>query len=124
MGAVEGIDKTATVFDRGPSSRLDCAGYFKGQFVKILLPFVKRGLSFHHQPQQITVGAGIVEAVVMDAGMAYMGRHQFQGFCPSLLQKFFLSGGIKLQNGRTKLKTLGPFGPSTGSIFSAGGKDR
>ena len=56
--------------------------------------------------------------------MADMRRHGLNRVSPTNFQKRFIAGSIKLQDGRTELEPLGPFGPAAGCVFPVFGKNR
>ena len=74
MGSIEGVNKSSLICI-GPSVRLNCATYFQGELIKILLPRVHRYSGLLHQAEQITVGTYIVKAMVVDTDMANMRGH-------------------------------------------------
>ncbi|SPE59382.1 hypothetical protein SBV1_3160016 [Verrucomicrobia bacterium] len=76
------------------------------------------------QPQQVAIGADIVEPVVMHAKVAEVRGHPFHRGGSPTLEKGAVAGGIELQEARTVLEALGPFGPSARRVFPSHRKDR
>ena len=60
----------------------------------------------------------------MHPNVGNMSRHALNGLCATYLEKWLLVGGVVLQNCRTKLKSLGPLGPTTCRVFAAYGEHR
>ena len=98
------------------------AGNFERQLVKAPLPCILRDAAFVHQAQQVAVSADVVEAVVVNAGVAQVDRHQFHRACPSQFEKLALAGGIELKNGRADVETLRPFRPAAAGVPATHGK--
>src|SRR5438876_7638782 len=124
MGTIERVDEPATVVNPRPARRLDRAGDFQRQFVKVLLPLVERNFTFAHQAEQIAEGGDIVESVIVDADVREVGRHALEGVAPADFQERFLAGGIELQQRRAELKPLRPLGPPTGGVSASYREDR
>ena len=122
--AVERINISMTVRGGAPASRLHGPGCLEGQFIQFAFPPVVRNASFAHQPVEIAIGADVVEAVVMNADVRHMRCHAVDRMISADLQKSLVAGRIKLKNGPTELKALGPLGPALGLILSLNGKDR
>ena len=113
---VEGIDVTAAR-DLGPPPGLDRAAELQRQFVEVAFPGVFRDPAFAHQPQQVAVGADVVEAVIVDAHVAHVRGHLLDRVAAADLQELGLVRGVELQHGRTVLEALRPFRPAAGRIF-------
>ena len=122
MRPVERVNK-APRFDARPAARLHGSRYFQGQFIEVFLPFVKGDFTFIHQTQEIAVGADVVETVVVYADVADVGGHFSEGLLFGPFQNGLVACGFKLQNGRAKLKTLGPFCPASGGVLPGNGKN-
>ena len=76
MRAVEGVDVAAAIGGPRPAPRLHRAGTFQGHFVRAALPGVLPDAPFLHEAQQIAVGADVVEAVIVDARVGEVRRHE------------------------------------------------
>ena len=79
--------------------------------------------AFEHQPTEITIGGNIVEPVIMHADVGDVRRHMLKGLGATEFQIFLLASGVVLQELHAELETLGPLGPTLGSIFTLLGKD-
>ena len=121
---VEGIDVAAAVVGAGPAARLHGAGNLGRQFVKVPFPRVLANASLVHQAQEISVGADVVEAVIVYADMGDVCRHHLDGFALADFEKRLVTSGVVVQEGRAVLKALGPFGPSLGRVAPLDRKDR
>src|SRR5690349_2180009 len=56
--------------------------------------------------------------MVVDADVRHVTGHDFDGVSTCQFQESRIVGSIKLKQCRTKLKTLGPLGPTAGSVFA------
>ena len=61
---------------RRPAPGLRRAAEFERQFVKGAFPGIFGDAALGHQPQQIAVGADVVETVIVNAHVADVRRHQ------------------------------------------------
>jgi hypothetical protein len=116
MRAIEGENKTLVVAEVGPSGGLNGTAYFQRQLAEMFLPRIYSDPAFIHQPAQISVGADVVESMVVNTEVADMRGHVVE--CPFAadVQKPFVSSGVELQDRRPKLKPLCPLGPTPRGI--------
>ena len=74
---------------------------------------------FGHQAKQVAVGADIVEAVVVNAGVGEVRRHERDGSIAADFEELALAGGVELENGRAELEALRPLGPAAAGVLPA-----
>src|SRR3954468_14059788 len=58
----------------------------------------------------------------MHSDVCHMGRHASSGVIATEMQELFVARGVKLQQRRSKLKALSPFGPTLGCVAACFGK--
>ena len=76
-----------------------------------------------HQAQQIAVGADVVEAVIVNADVGDVRRHDVDGALGGRSPGTRLAGGVELQDGGAELEALRPFGPAAAGVLAADGED-
>jgi hypothetical protein len=59
-----------------PARGLDGAGGLEGEFVEVFFPRVVGDEALAHEAEEIAVGADVVEAVVVDADVGDVRRHE------------------------------------------------
>ena len=60
--------------------------------------------------------------MIVHSGMTDVGCHFVQHLSLRQINKLVVVNYVELQNSRPKLKSMGPFSPATGSLFSIYGK--
>ncbi len=124
MRPVERIDVATRIRCARPAHGLNGSGGHQRHFIETFLPNVERNRSFIQQPEEISISADIIEAVIMNAAMRQMRRHELNGVVPSVVQKMPFARGIELKNGRAELEPLGPFRPPPAGVSSSHSEDR
>jgi len=105
-----------------PARRLHGAGNLERKLVKTALPGILRDAAFVHQAQQIAVSAEILEAMVVDAGVADMNRHQLDCACAADIEKLANARGIDCRMA-SRAGTLRPFRPAAAGVAAVDGED-
>lgn len=72
--------------------------------------------------QQISIRTHVVEAVIMDADVRNMRRHDGDRPLAPDVQKFLIIRCVELQNRGAELKPLRPFRPTTTRVLAATGE--
>ena len=116
MWSVKRVDETAAR-DRRPSRRLYRARDLECQFIKLHLTRVVVNLSLAHEPAQVSISRHVVEPVVMHADVGDMRGHMLHRTPAAYFQKPLISGCIKLQHCRAKLKPLRPLRPAACGVL-------
>ncbi len=80
MRTVEGVNVAKIRSELGPARGLDGAGSFEGEFVEAQLPVVGWDAAFQHQAAKVAVGADVIEAVVVHAGVRDVESHEVDHF--------------------------------------------
>src|SRR5688500_12767467 len=78
--------------------------------------------AFVHEAEKAAVGADVVEAVVVDAGMGDVRRHQLDGAAAARVERGGVAGGVELQNGGAELETLRPLRPAARGVAAVDGE--
>ena len=76
-----------------------------------------------HQAQEIAVGADVVEAVVMHAGMGDVRGHEVDGVAPADVEERLVPRDLELIDRRAELEALRPFRPAARGVFALDGED-
>src|SRR5471030_103534 len=84
---VEGVNISAAIRTWRPARGLHGARDLQRQLVKAPLPSIFGNAPFGHEPQQIAVGADVVETVVVHSDMADVRRHERNRALTADLQK-------------------------------------
>src|SRR5690606_15789605 len=116
--AVEGVDVPFPRGQLGPAMSLHRSGGFQRHLVEGELPRIARYAALQHEAAEVSVGADVVEAVIVDAKMGDVRRHPLQRVPPARLEELRLAGGVELEDLRAILKALRPFRPAPGGIPS------
>ena len=95
---VEGVDVAAAIGGRRPAGGLHGAGAFQRQLVVAAFPGILEDAAFGHEAEQVPVGADVVEAVVVNAGVGEVRRHQRDGPVAADIEELALAGGVELEN--------------------------
>src|SRR5690349_1207998 len=74
--------------------------------------------AFVDKPQQVSVGADVIEAMIVNADVREMGSHHAERSLTAKFEKTVIAGRIKLQERRAVLKSLRPLGPAFGCVAS------
>jgi len=109
---VERIDKSLAVLGPRPAPGLNGPRGSQGESIKFVLPCAVINPPLIHQAQKVSVGADIVESVVMNSGVREMSGHPFKGHPAPQVQEFPVARGIELKQRGAELKSLRPLGPS------------
>jgi hypothetical protein len=110
MGAVERVDEPA-IGQRRPAAGLHGSAHFQRELVEVHFPRVRLDPILARKTPQISVGADVVEAVIVDACMRQVRRHPLDRARAPKLQALPVAGGVELQQRGSELKPLRPFGP-------------
>jgi hypothetical protein len=105
------------------SAGLHGARTFQRQFIEVALEFALRNPSLAHQPPEVSVGADVVEAVIVHAHVREVMRHSVHGAFASESQELQVPECIELQQRRAIEKTLCPLGPAARRVFALHGID-
>jgi hypothetical protein len=123
VGSVEGVDVAGAGGELRPARGLDGAGGLEGEDVEVLFPLVVGDEFFAHEAEEIAVGADVVEAVVVDADVGDVGRHEVDGVAAADVEEGFVAGDFELVERAAELEALGPFGPAARGVFALDGED-
>lgn len=121
--AVEGVDESGTVGNGGPSAGLDRAGDLEGQGEAGAGVVGLLGAPGVGEAEEVAVGGDVVEAVVVDAGVADVAGHALEGVGAADVEEVLVAGGFELEELAAVLEALGPFGPAAGGVASVAGDD-
>ena len=124
LGPVKGADVTELGGELGPAGGLDSSARFEGEIVEVGLPIVGGEPAFAEKSAQVSVGADIVEAVIVHPDMGHVGGHTAERSLAADLEHRFIAGGIVLEDGGAVDETFGPLGPTPGGVFAFNGEDR
>ena len=124
MRPVEGINVAIPLLSITPPGRLDSPGDLQRQLQKIVLLLVWRDPPLPHQPPQVAIGGDVVEPMVMHSHVGNVRGHHPAGAPPADLQKLRIPGRVILEQGRSILEPLRPFGPSPGCVFTLDSENR
>ena len=108
----------------GPARGLDGAASFECEIVEVGLPFVGGESAFAEEAAQVSVGADIVKAVIMDPDVGDVGGHAAERSLSADLEHRFIAGGVVLEDGGAVDEPFGPLGPAPGGVFAFNGEDR
>src|SRR5579872_7169928 len=112
MRPVERWNVAFTVAEIGPSARLHGAGAAQRQVDIFLLPGIPWNPPLTDQSSKISIGANLIEAVIVNTEMRDMGGHIRANPLDRQVEKASFSGRVELQNGAAEFKSLGPVGPA------------
>ena len=87
-------------------------------------PFIGWEASFLEKAAKISIGADVVEPMVMDADMSDMRRHEAKGSVTTNAEHFLIIRCVELEDCRAVLESLRPLGPTAGGVFAFNGEDR
>jgi hypothetical protein len=118
MRAVERVDEAAAG-DFRPARHLDRTADFQRQLIEGDLPFRRVEAPFAREPPQVPVGADVVEAVVVDAGVGQVAAHALDRPRAAELEKVAVAGGVELQQRRAEGEALRPLRPAARTISAA-----
>src|SRR5262252_4600833 len=124
MRPVERINIALATTQFCPARRLDRARNFQRELIKLLLAWVEGNTTLAHEAPKIAIRRYIVEPMIVYTDMGDVSRHQLNGFAPAEFKKPLLSCSVKLEQRRTELKTLRPFGPTASGILAFNRKYR
>src|SRR5262245_16332573 len=94
--AVEGVDEATAVVGFRPACGLHGAADFEGELTSRQQAVIGTQAG-EDQAAEGAVGADIVEAVIMDADVRDMRRHELQRVMTAPVQEPLLAGGLVLQ---------------------------
>ena len=117
VGAVERVD-VAAVRQGRPTPGLHRAADFEREGVEPALPLGRFDAALDRHPPQRTVGADVVEAVIVDADVRQVRRHARQRALAAELEELPFTGGVELQE-RTRRTEILRSTPSTRARCSA-----
>src|SRR3546814_11184529 len=87
---IEGINEPAAFYGC-PSTGLDSARHFQCQLVEILIPFIERDFPFCHQTTPFSIGAKIIEPMIVHAKVAQLRSRKRKGFFRSFSNNPYVS---------------------------------
>src|SRR5262245_5199825 len=90
----------------------------------MLLPGICGYPAFVHQTPQISISADVIKSMIVNASVADMRGHMLERALAAHLQKGGVSRRVELQEGRSKLKSLGPLSPTSRSVTAFHCKNR
>src|SRR5690349_16008877 len=97
MWSVERVNESPSIGCPRPTRCLHGSGSFQRQFVEVLLALVEKNPPLAHQPPEISVSGNIIEAMIMDADVRNMGRHEFNRLRPANIQEPLFARGVELE---------------------------
>ncbi len=109
---VERVDEPAAVQAR-PASRLHRAADLQRQLVEAAFPLARVDPLLTRQPPQVSVGADVVEPVIVHAHVREVRRHALDRARSTEFEECSIAGGVELQQRRSELKALRPLGPAS-----------
>ncbi len=122
MRPVERVDVAGAVGRFLPAGRLHRAAHLQGQLGELPQPVVDAALE--HEPAQRAVGAHVVEAVIVHAGVAHVRGHPLDGAVAAEVEEPLVAGRVELQQRRAVAEPLGPLGPPAGGVAPVDGEHR
>jgi len=123
LGPVEGTDVTEFGGQLGPARGLDRPAGFEREVVEVGLPFVGKESTFAKKAAEVSVGADIVEAVIMDPDMGDVGGHAAECSLPANFEHRSVASGVVLEDGGAVDESFGPLGPAPRGVFAFNGED-
>ena len=120
--AVERMDEAAAR-NRRPAPRLHRAADLQRQLVEPDFPVGRVDATFTRQSPQRTVGADVVEAVIVNARVREVRRHPRERALAAEIEKRRVARRIELQQRRAVLKSFRPLGPSARRVAPVDGED-
>ena len=124
LGAVEGANVTKFGGELGPAGGLYGAAGFEREIVEVGLPIVGGEPAFTEEAAEVSVGADIVEAVIVDPDVGDVGGHAAKRSLAADLEHRFVASGVVLEDGGAVDETFGPLGPAPGGVFAFDREDR
>src|SRR6185436_9476261 len=106
LGAVEGVDVAEAPRGLRPAGCLYGGAGFDGHFVEGEFPVVVGDFAAAHETAEIAVGGEVVEGVVVDTDVGYVGRHVLEGVLARQFQEVAVAGGIEGEKGGAVLEAL------------------
>ena len=123
LGPVEGADVTEFGGELGPAGGLDGSAGFEGEIVEVGFPVVGGKPTFSEESAQVSVGADIVESVIVHPDVGDVGGHAAERSLAADLEHRFIAGGVVLENGGAVDESFGPLGPTPGGVFACNGEN-
>ena len=112
LGPVEGADITEFGGELGPAGGLYGAAGFEREIVEVGLPIVGGEPAFTEEAAEVSVGADIVEAVIVDPDVGDVGGHAAKRSLAADLEHRFVASGVVLEDGGAVDEPFGPLGPT------------
>jgi hypothetical protein len=123
LGSVERADVSEFGGQLGPAGGLDGATSFESEIVEVGLPFVGEESAFVEKAAQVSVGADIVKAVIVNPDMGDVCGHAAECSLATDLEHRSVAGGVVLEDGGAVDEPFGPLGPTSRGIFAFNGED-
>ena len=124
LGPIERTDVAEFGGQLGPPGGLDSSARFECEIVEVGLPIVGGESAFAEESAQVSVGADIVEAVIMDPDVRHVGGHTAERSLAADLEHRFIASGVVLENGGAVDEPFGTLGPAPGGVFTFNGENR
>ena len=107
-----------------PAGGLAGSAGLQREVVEMRFPFVGWEASFLKQTAKISIGADVVEPMVMDTNVGDVRCHEAKGSFATDTKHLLVARSVELKDCGPVLEALRPLGPSTGGVFAFDGEDR
>ena len=106
-----------------PAVGLHGAAHLERELVEAGLPLARLDAPFAREPPQVSVGADVVEAVVVHAHVGQVRRHPLERARAAEIEELLVAGRVELQQRGAELEALRPLGPAPGLVAPLDGED-